>query len=53
MSVPQAIVGTFSPNGIFAPFLYQCGVGSVVSVVNVWSEPLLVPPALVAEILKW
>ena len=28
-------------------------VGALGSVLNVSSEPLLVPPALVAEILKW
>ena len=28
-------------------------VGGGPSVLNVWSEPLLVPPAFFAEILKW
>ena len=28
-------------------------VGGFGSVVTVWSDPLLVPPAFVAEILKW
>ena len=28
-------------------------VGVLGSVLNAWSEPLVVPPALVAEILKW
>ena len=28
-------------------------VGAFGGVLNVWSEPLLVPPGFVAEILKW
>jgi hypothetical protein len=32
--------------------LHVTTVGGIGGVVNVWSEPLLVPPALVAEILK-
>ena len=38
---------------VIADAAFVTTVGGFGSVLNVWSEPLLVPPAFVAETLKW